>query len=152
MKTELENTKIKNGFIIPANYFETFSNEIIGKINGEATTTSIPKTSGFIVPEDFFSLNEVKLLTSLKNTESKVINLKSVVYKISGIAAVILLTIIGSILYNTAETKNNESAEMSYLEMHSDEISVYDVGALLDNKEIFELENELIYNNLNNIN
>jgi hypothetical protein len=64
-------------------------------------------------------------------------------------AAVILLTIIGSILYNTAETKNNESAEMSYLEMHSDEISVYEVGALLDNKEIIELENELIYNNLN---
>jgi hypothetical protein len=149
MKTELENTKIKNGFIIPENYFETLSNEIIGKINGEATTTSIPKTSGFIVPEDFFSLNEVKLLTSIKNREPKVINLKSVFYKVSGIAAVILLTIIGSISYNTAETKNNESAEMSYLEMHSDEISVYEVGALLDKNEIIELENELIYNNLN---
>ena len=74
------------------------------------------------------------------------------VYKVSGIAAVILLTIISSILYNTAETKNNESAEMSYLQLHSEEVSVYEVGALLDNKEIIELENELIYNNLNNIN
>ncbi len=152
MKTELESTKITNGFITPINYFETFSNEIIGKINGEATSTSIPKTLGFIVPEDFFVLNEAKLLTSIKNPESKVINLKSVFYKVSGIAAVILLTIIGSISYNTAETKNNESTEMSYLEMHSEEISVYEVGALLDNKEIIELENELIYNNLNNIN
>ena len=152
MKTELESTKITNGFITPINYFETFSNEIIGKINGEATSTSIPKTLGFIVPEDFFVLNEAKLLTSIKNPESKVINLKSVFYKVSRIAAVILLTIIGSISYNTAETKNNESTEMSYLEMHSEEISVYEVGALLDNKEIIELENELIYNNLNNIN
>lgn len=149
MKTELESTKITNGFITPINYFETFSNEIIGKINGEATSTSIPKTLGFIVPEDFFVFNEAKLLTSIKNPESKVINLKSVFYKVSGIAAVILLTIIGSISYNTAETKNNESTEMSYLEMHSEEISVYEVGALLDNKEIIELENELIYNNLN---
>ena len=152
MKTELENTKITKGFITPINYFETFSNEIIGKINGTSTTTSIPKIPGFIVPEDFFVLNEAKLLTSFKNTESKVINLKSVVYKVSGIAAVILLTIISSILYNTAETKNNESAEMSYLQLHSEEVSVYEVGALLDNKEIIELENELIYNNLNNIN
>jgi hypothetical protein len=152
MKTELESTKITNGFITPINYFETFSNEIIGKINGEATSTSIPKTLGFIVPEDFFVLNEAKLLTNIKNPESKVINLKSVFYKVSRIAAVILLTIIGSISYNTAETKNNESTEMSYLEMHSEEISVYEVGALLDNKEIIELENELIYNNLNNIN
>lgn len=149
MKTELENTKITNGFITPINYFETFSNEIIGKINGEAIPTLITKTPGFIVPEDFFVLNEAKLLTSIKNPESKVINLKSVFYKVSGIAAVILLTIIGSISYNTAETKNNESAEMSYLEMHSEEISVYEVGALLDNKEIIELENELIYKNLN---
>jgi hypothetical protein len=149
MKTELESTKITNGFITPINYFETFSNEIIGKINGEATSTSIPKTLGFIVPEDFFVLNEAKLLTSIKNPESKVINLKSVFYKVSGIAAVILLTIIGSISYNNAETKNNESTEMSYLEMYSEEISVYEVGALLDDKEIIELENELIYNNLN---
>lgn len=149
MKTELENTKITNGFITPINYFETFSNEIIGKINGEATSTSIPKIPGFIVPEEFFVLNEAKLLTSIKNREPKVINLKSVFYKVSGIAAVILLTIIGSISYNTAETKNNESAEMSYLQLHSEEVSVYEVGALLDNKEIIELENELIYNNLN---
>lgn len=148
MKTELENTKITNGFITPINYFETFSNEIIGKINSASTTTSIPKTPGFIVPEDFFVLNKAKLLTSIKNPEPKVINLKSVFYKVSGIAAVILLTIIGSISYNTAETKNNQSAEMSYLEMHSEEISVYEVGALLNNKEIIELENELIYNNL----
>lgn len=149
MKTELENTKITNGFITPINYFETLSNEIIGKINGEATSTSIPKIPGFIVPEEFFVLNEAKLLTSIKNREPKVINLKSVFYKVSGIAAVILLTIIGSISYNTAETKNNESAEMSYLQLHSEEVSVYEVGALLDNKEIIELENELIYNNLN---
>ena len=41
---------------------------------------------------------------------------------------------------------------MSYLQMHSEELSVYEVGTMLEEKELIELENELIYNNLNNIN
>jgi uncharacterized Fe-S cluster-containing MiaB family protein len=55
-------------------------------------------------------------------------------------------------LYNSVEIKNNELVEMSYLQLHSEELSVYEVGSMLDDKELIELENELIYNNLNNIN
>jgi hypothetical protein len=149
MKTHLENNKSTSGFMTPNDYFDNLSDNIVEKINGEVTTNLIPKASGFVAPEDFFVKNEVRLLTIINHTESKVIHLKHTLYKVSGIAAVILLTIIGSMIYKTAETYNNEFAEMSYLEMHSEEISIYEVGALLDNKEIIELENELIYNNLN---
>ena len=47
MKTELENNKITKGFTIPSNYFEAFSNELFEKINGEAITQSLPKSTGF---------------------------------------------------------------------------------------------------------
>lgn len=152
MKTELENNKITNGFTIPSNYFETFSNELFEKINGEVITQSLPKSTGFIVPEDYFETNEAVVLKTIQSNQSKIINLKSTIYKVSGIAAVLLLTIISPMLYNSAETKNNEFVEMSYLQLHSEELSVYEVGSMLDDKELIELENELIYNNLNNIN
>ena len=152
MKTELENYKITNGFTIPSNYFETFSNELFEKINGEVITQSLPKSTGFIVPEDYFVTNEAVVLKAIQSNQSKIINLKSTIYKVSGIAAVLLLTIISPMLYNSVEIKNNELVEMSYLELHSNELSVYEVGSMLDDKEIIELENELIYNNLNNIN
>ena len=152
MKTELENNKITKGFTIPSNYFETFSNELFEKINGEVITQSLPKSTGFIVPEDYFETNEAVVLKTIQSNQSKIINLKSTIYKVSGIAAVLLLTIISPMLYHSAETKNNEFVEMSYLQLHSEELSVYEVGSMLDDKELIELENELIYNNLNNIN
>ena len=152
MKTELENNKITNGFTIPSNYFEIFSNELFEKINGEVITQSLPKSTGFIVPEDYVVKNEAKLLARINYTEAKVVSLKHTLYKVSGIAAVLLLTIVSPMLYNSAETKNNELVEMSYLQLHSEELSVYEVGSMLDDKELIELENELIYNNLNNIN
>ena len=152
MKTELENNKIANGFTIPSNYFETFSNELFEKINGEVITQSLPKSAGFIVPEDYFETNEAVVLKTIQSNQSKIINLKSTFYKVSGIAAVLLLSITSPLLYTSNEAKNTELAEMSYLELHSNELSVYEVGSMLDDKEIIELENELIYNNLNNIN
>ena len=152
MKTELENNNITNGFTIPSNYFETFSNEIFEKINGEVISQSLPKSAGFIVPEDYFETNEAVVLKTIQSNQSKIISLKTTFYKVSGIAAVLLLSITSPLLYTSIEVNNTEMAEMSYLELHSNELSVYEVGSMLDDKELNELENELIYNNLNNIN
>lgn len=152
MKTELENNNITIGFTIPSNYFETFSNEIFEKINGEVITQSLPKSTGFIVPEDYFETNEAVVLKTIQSNQSKIISLKTTFYKVSGIAAVLLLSITSPLLYTSSEVNNTEMAEMSYLELHSNELSVYEVGSMLDDKELNELENELIYNNLNNIN
>ena len=152
MKTELENNKITSGFISPNNYFDNLSDKIVEKINGEISTNLIPKASGFVAPDVFFVKNELKLLTRIHHTKTKVISFKHMLYKVSAIAAVLLLTIISTMLYNSSETKNIEIVEMSYLQMHSNELSVYEVGSMLDENELIELENELIYNNLNNIN
>jgi hypothetical protein len=152
MKTDLENNKIKNGFTTPSDYFDTLSDKLFEKINGEVNSSFIPETSGFIVPDNYFAKNEAILLNKIKESETKVISLKTALYKVSGIAAVLLLTIVSPLHYNSVETKKNELAEMSYLEMHSEDLGIYEVGSLLDNEDISELENELIYNDLNQIN
>lgn len=150
MKTELENSKIKTGFSTPTDYFDTLSDRLIEKLDGELHLDFLPKTSGFVVPENYFAKNETKILQN--STTTKVIRLKSSVYKVTSIAAVLLLTIVSPILYNSIESKNNELAEISYLEMHAEELSIYEVGSMLDNEDLSELENELIYNDLSTIN
>ncbi len=152
MKTDLENNKTNSGFKTPTDYFDTLSDRLFEKINGEVNTTLLPETSGFIVPNNYFESNEAELLSIVQQTETKVISLKTALYKISGIAAVMLLTIVSPMFYNSVETKKNELAEMSYLEMHSEELGIYEVGSMLDNDDLSELENELIYNNLNSFN
>ena len=148
MNTNLDNNKITSGFTAPADYFDSLSDTIFEKLNGEVTINSLPKTSGFIVPENYFTKNEAELLSRIYHSETKVISLKATLYKISGIAAVLLVTIVSPMFYNSIKTKKNELAEMSYLEMHSDELGIYEVGYMLDNDDISELENELIYNDL----
>ena len=148
MKTNLENNKIKNGFATPTDYFDTLSDKIFEKFNGEVNSNLLPKTSGFIVPKNYFDKNEAEILSRINQSEIKVISLKSTLYKVSGIAAVLLLTIVSPMFYNSVETKKNELAEISYLEMHSEELSIYEVGSMLDNEDLSELENELIYNDL----
>lgn len=152
MKTNLENNKIKNGFTTPSDYFDTFSDKLFEKISGEVNTTLLPETSGFIVPDNYFEKNEAKILSKLNHSKTKVIQLKVTLYKVSGIAAVLLLTIVSPMLYNSIETNKNEVAEINYLEMQSEDLSIYEVGSMLDNEDLAELENELIYNDLNSLN
>lgn len=152
MSTNLENNKIKNGFTTPTDYFDTFSERLFEKINGEVNTSLFPENAGFVVPESYFAKNEAEILRRINQSEIKVISLRSTLYKISGIAAVLLLTIVSSMFYNSVETKKNELAEMNYLEMHSEELGIYEVGSMLDNDDMSELENELIYNDLTTLN
>ena len=152
MKTDLENNKIKNGFATPTDYFDTLSDRLFEKINGEVCSNLLPETSGFIVPDNYFEKNEAELLSKINHSKTKVIRLKATLYKVSGIAAVLLLTIVSPMFYNSVETKKNELAEISYLEMHSEELGIYEVGSMLDNEDLAELENELIYNDLSSIN
>ncbi len=152
MKTDLENNKIKNGFTTPIDYFDTLSDRLFEKINGEVNSSSLPETSGFIVPKNYFDKNEAVLLSKINHSKTKVIHLKATLYKVSGIAAVLLLTIVLPMLYNSVETRKNELAEMNYLEMHSEELGIYEVGSMLDNEDLVELENELIYNDLTGFN
>lgn len=152
MNKNLENSKIKSGFIAPTDYFDTLSERLFENNFGEVTTEMLPKSSGFIVPENYFEKNELELFSKIKQVEPRVIRLKATLYKVSAIAAVLLLTIVSPMFYNTVENKKNELAEMSYLEMHSEELGIYEVGSMLDNDDIIELENELIYNDLSSIN
>lgn len=152
MKTDLENNKIKNGFTTPTDYFDALSDRLFEKINGEVNSSSLPETSGFIVPKNYFDKNETVLLSKINHSKTKVIHLKATLYKVSGIAAVLLLTIVSPMLYNSVETRKNELAEMNYLEMHSEELGIYEVGSMLDNEDLLELENELIYNDLTGFN
>lgn len=152
MKTDLENNKMNSGFTTPTDYFDTLSERVFEKINGEVETSLLPEATGFIVPENYFEKNEAELLRRIKRSETKVIRLKATLYRVSGIAAVLLLTIVSPMLYNSVESRKNEIAEINYLELHSEELGIYEVGSMLENEDLAELENELIYNDLNSLN
>ncbi len=149
MKTDLENNKLKSGFKTPDDYFDNLSDTILSKWNGTYNSEIIPKKTGFSFPDDYFSKNESKLIESILPQKTKVISLKTTILKVTSIAAVLLITIISPLFYNASETKKTEMAAMNYLELNSEELSVYEIGQLLENEDISELENELIYNDLN---
>lgn len=148
MKTDLENNRIKSGFKAPDDYFDNLSATILSKWNGTYDSNIIPKSAGFSIPEDYFSNNESKLIETIVPKVGKVISLRTKILKVTSIAAVLLFTIMSPLFYNSIETKKSELAALSYLEMNADELSVYEIGVLLENEEISELENELIYNEL----
>lgn len=139
----MKNKKLHNikstGFKTPDNYFESFDDKIFSKLNTENPLDSIKKT-GFKVPDDYFeSFNNTIFEKSLGNKESKVIPLfskRNLVY-VSSIAAAILLLFNLSIFDNkpTFDNLDIETVE-SFIE--DENISSYDIAALLTDEQIAE--------------
>lgn len=149
MKVNLENNKITSGFKTPDNYFDELPETILSKWNGEFNSSIIPSNTGFLTPEDYFSKNEEKLVALIPAKKTKVVALRPKLYWVTSMAAVLLLSIMLPLFYNSNEITKTEVATQDYLELNADEITEYEVGNLLDNEDLESLENELIYNNLN---
>ncbi|WMW78822.1 hypothetical protein RF683_05095 [Flavobacterium sp. 20NA77.7] len=139
---------IKQGFKIPDNYFETFSTRLEAKLDTDSILEYAPSTAGFNVPDAYFTDFETRLYSKLQPKETPIFKLSVNKYWVSGIAALFLLSIMLPIFYHTQEVKQTNEAAKEYLEIHADELSTYEVGILLQDSEIEDLENELIYNNI----
>lgn len=145
MKSKLQHTN--TGFKIPENYFDSFASNLESKLNRNLNlnTKTVHKT-GFTLPDTYFIQFESRLLSKLN--EKPVMNLTINKYWISGIAALFLVSIMLPIFYHAQDVKQTHNATKEYLEIHADELSTYEVGILLHDSEIDDLENDLIYNNI----
>ncbi|GAA4900443.1 hypothetical protein GCM10023311_27600 [Flaviramulus aquimarinus] len=138
-KSSLHNIK-STGFKTPDDYFESFDEKFLSKLNNENHLESIKKT-GFKVPDNYFESFDDKILTKdiLNTEESKLISLfskKNLVY-ISSIAAAILLLFNLSIFDNNPSFSNLdiETVENYIIE---ENISSYELAALLSDEQIIE--------------
>ena len=137
---------IKPNFKTPENYFANLESNIFARLNFEEN--NLPKiSSGFNVPELFFEENAKKLEDLIPAKDVKVISFKPNYKKIISIAAILVFSILAPMFYEKQEITPTEN-ELTYLEIHPEELNETEIAMYLDEKDITELENELIYNEL----
>jgi len=146
MKQNLKH--IDSTFKTPDKYFETFSTRLEAKLDTDSILEFVPSKTGFNLPDAYFTDFETRLYSKLQPKETPLFKLSVNKYWVSGIAAIFLLSIMLPIFFNAQELKQTNEAAKDYLEIHADELSTYEVGILLQDSEIEDLENELIYNNI----
>jgi len=142
MKNEKSHHIKSTGYKTPDNYFESFDEKILSKLNIENSLDAI-KDTGFKVPKDYFkSLDTAILDKSLNEKESKVVQLfskKNLIY-ISSIAAAILL-LFGLSILESKPTFDNLEIETVEDYFINEPISSYEMASLLTDEQ---LEKELI--------
>ncbi|WP_339894079.1 hypothetical protein [uncultured Algibacter sp.] len=127
------------GFKTPHDYFESFDEKIISKLNAKSKLESIKET-GFKVPDDYFeSFNDSIFEKNLGEKESKVIQLFSIrnLIYVSSIAAAILLLFNLSI-FEIKPTFDNLETETVENYIIDENISSYEIAALLSDEHIDE--------------
>jgi len=130
--------KIKStGFKIPDDYFESFEESILSKLNGESKLSAV-KTSGFKKPDNYFiTLEEsiVQKLSQKKETKIIKLNSKRTLLYVSGIAAAILLLFNLSIFDNKPSFDDLETETVENY-IFDENINSYDIAALLSDEQI----------------
>lgn len=146
MKQNLKH--IDSTFKTPDKYFESFSKRLEDEFQAINFKKQVANETIFIVPERYFETFQNRLHIQVKPIAPRTFSLSVNKYWVSGIAAIFLLSIMLPIFFNAQELKQTNEAAKDYLEIHADELSTYEVGILLQDSEIEDLENELIYNNI----
>lgn len=141
-KKNLHNIK-KPGFNVPKDYFNNLEDVILSEAKLKETLSS----SGFKTPKDYFETLEAVVMEKVtKEESSKVISLfskKNLVYA-SSIAAAILLLFNLSI-FQTDSGWSNLDTETVENYMINEDISFYEIAALLSDEDLKE-ENFIDYN------
>ena len=129
---------LKTGFEVPNEYFESFENKLISKIN-----LGIKNTDD--IPEGYFDTIEDRVFEKIKNEEPKVINIKSRFIKVSApiaVAASILLLI-------TLQLFNRDQEDL-FANLETSEIETWIINGDLDlsNFEITSVYSDANFENL----
>lgn len=128
------------GFKTPANYFESFDENVFNKLNSKNQLNSIKET-GFKVPDNYFeSFNETSLNSNFRGKESKVISLfskRNFIYA-SSIAAAIVVLFFNLSIFEISPSFDNLETETVENYIIDENISSYEIAALLTDAEIEE--------------
>ena len=137
----MKSKKHIDGFNTPKDYFEDFEDRLFSKISEE----SLPKESGFAVPEGYFDQLDSSILQKTNTTvpPSKVIQLfskKTIAYAITIAACAMLIFSIRNPnqTLTTIETIDFSSIKI-YLEEGNIELTNYDLISLLTEEDLNSL-------------
>jgi hypothetical protein len=149
----VNNKNTNTGYIVPTDYFNTIEKEVLNKLNVESTINQSFKT-GYKTPDEYFkNLDKIILnQVSKKNKIRKIFNNKKVYY-LSGVAAMLILSLF---VFTKKDTENlnfnhiSDTAIESYL--YSDNIGntspiLFDVlseSADFNQLYFYEIKNETI--------
>lgn len=140
MKKENLNTIKSSGFETPKNYFESFENQFLERLN-EEEHLKISKNNGFSVPKEYFNSIESNVLEKLNDKPEKpIIILKSrtTFYYIAGIAASFVLLI--SLMFNNDKNISINTLDTASIEsyLYQEDYSNDDLASLFESEEISE--------------
>ena len=143
----MKNKKHNDGFNTPKNYFEDFEDRLFSKISEE----SLPKESGFAVPEGYFDQLDSAILKNIEPLvkETKVIPLfskRTLAYAITIAACAVLVFS----LVNTNNTINNiDTLEISSIESYIEDgnlsLDSYDIASLFVDEDFNNITSESEY-------
>ena len=135
----------KNSFNTPEGYFDNFNDRLMDRIKkeeAEETTSLIPKSDGFAVPDAYFDEVTPTVLSKTVAKETKVIQFKSnrnFYYSVAAVAAIFIL--IFSLTWNstsepiTFDDLANAEIE-SYLENTDFEMTSYEIAEVVSLEEM----------------
>ena len=135
----MKNKKNIPGFKTPKDYFESFDERLINKMNEE----ELPREHGFTVPDGYFKELEGSILQKVNVSESqtKIIPL----FKKQTLLIVASIAACAAILFSVVKTNNDasfdfEAIELSNLDGYIDdgnlELNTYELMAMLEDEEI----------------
>jgi len=137
MKEEKLHNVNSTGFKVPKDYFESFDEKLIQRLDQEKSIEGI-SSPGFIVPEDYFTSLETEILNKVASErKTKVVRLfpKKQLYFVSGIAASLLLMLT---VYNYSSASDELSVEMVENYFVESSLDSYELAELLSDADILE--------------
>jgi len=129
----------KTGFKAPKDYFESFEDTLMNKINNNQSLNNIDAT-GFELPNDYFENFEDKLHKRIsKENDSKVVRLftrRNLVY-LSGVAAAVLILFNLSI-FDTKVTWDSLDIQTVENYIIGEDFDSYELASLLPDDQLLE--------------
>lgn len=134
------------GFKTPNNYFESFDEELMQRLDEEKSIEGI-SSPGFTVPKDYFVSVETKIIDTVNSeSKTKIVSLfsRKQLYYVSGIAASLLLMLA---VFNGSAT-DELSVEMVEDYFAESTLDSYELAELLSDADI--LEDDFTITEINN--
>ena len=134
-KDKLHNIK-KTGFNAPENYFDSFEENLMSRLNSKKSISNIEDT-GFTVPDGYFKSLDDEIFNKIKDDETPVISLsfRKPLYYIAGIAASIILILA---IFVNKPFEDEISAEMVETYLENRDLSSYELAELLADSDLLE--------------
>lgn len=162
MRTNKSKYPGNSGFKTPENYFGSFEEKMLRRLEEEKTVEIPVKGKAFSVPSAYFDSLEDKIIARTKNKETRVINLfrKEYLFYAAAVAAIFVL-ILGDffktesnqplgwddIEISAMENYLEEGYEMGYFELNSAEVSdfVFEDGRLIDDSDFNTVNSDAVF-------